>query len=176
MVIEIGPGNGRDARFFAREKKAHVFALDFSQNAIEQLSKALKKESLNKNVFPVQMNSTELGVGAKEWLDVLYARSSLHIDDQQLDELLSKVIIMLKKNGYIMIEGKSSLDYKIKRSREVKPHIMVDIDGHERRVWDLEHIEKISRQFHLQIVDISEATEIINGNETKFINCILQKT
>lgn len=38
FVLEIGAGNARDARFFAREKSIHVFAIDFSTEATKQAS------------------------------------------------------------------------------------------------------------------------------------------
>jgi ubiquinone/menaquinone biosynthesis C-methylase UbiE len=175
-VLELGTALGRDARYFAREKGSEVFALDFSHPVLKVLKRHAQKDGVEDKVFPVQADIKQLPLAGKDILDAAYARSSLHISDEQLDTLLKQLLEMLKDGGYLMIEGKTPEDSKIKQSEAIENNLVIDDEGHLRRVWDEDYIRRnIIEKFGLDLISLSKHAETIKGQSTEFINFIAQK-
>jgi len=177
-VLEVGAANGRDARSFAKEKKCLVYATDFALSALQQLQKARETDKTTGLVHPFSADTKDLPLNAaklREFFDAVYARSALHLSDEQLDKFLSEVKMMLKPRGFLMVEGKPRDDFKIQRSREVSPNLVCDHDGHLRRLWSEENIKRIIDDMGLKLLCINCAEEEWRGKKTKFINFIAQK-
>ena len=121
------------------------------------------------------IDAKDIGIDFPLGLDAIYARSSLHLDDEDLNNLFIKLLPNLKIGGYLMIEGKTSDDFKIKRSNAIAPNLVVDFDGHIRRVWDKEYVEMVCQKFGLKLVDSGITTENIKGQETLFVHFIILK-
>lgn len=175
MVLEIGAANGRDARYFAKEKGCKVVATDFSEVASGHLQNAATKDGTTSHVYPVVADARNLPIIQKENFDAVYARSSLHLDNEELDRFLDEVTVILKPGGYLMIEGKPKEDLKIMRSEEVKENMHMDHDGHLRRAWSEEGIKEIVDRLGFKLVSINRSTETWHGVETHFINFIAKK-
>lgn len=60
LIVEIGTANGRDARFFAREKNSRVIAVDFSLNAPKQFRGASERDHTTDRAFPVVADARDL--------------------------------------------------------------------------------------------------------------------
>jgi len=174
-VLEIGSANGRDARYFAKEKGGTVIAIDFSFNAVDQLRKASSRDHAKNMVFPLVAEAQNLPLNHPESIDAFYARSALHLSDNDLDRFFKHLLLLLKSGGFIMIEGKTESDPKIARSEEITPNLFRNGDAHIRRLWTKQLIEKIVEKHGLKLIEIGVNTEIWNDQETKFINFIAQK-
>ncbi len=176
LVVEVGSANGRDARFFAREKNSRVVATDFSLNALKQLREASGRDGTADKVFPVVADTRELPLGKPENVDAFYSRSALHITDEELSHFFEECIRLLKDGGYIMIEGKTEDDPKMAKSREVAPHLYENGGGHIRRSWSEVIIRDLIERHDLHLIEINKTTEVWHDIETKFINFIAQKS
>lgn len=103
MVLEIGAANGRDARYFAKERGCKLVATDFSEVAAGHLQAAAVRDNTSSHVYPVVADANNLPIAQKEIFDAVYARSSLHLDNDELDKFLDHVDVVLKPGGYLMI-------------------------------------------------------------------------
>lgn len=106
---------------------------------------------------------------------MFYARSAIHLSDEELDEFFKKLVPSLKEGAYIMIEGKTMNDTKVQRSLEVAANLYRDIDGHLRRLWTEENVEDFTNKFNLKLLQITNTLEYWNNVEARFINFIAQK-
>lgn len=176
-ILEIGVANGRDARYFIRENHNTIVGVDISTEAIRQLIDAAIKDKTIGNILPVVADAREVPelLNDQEYYDAFYARSALHLDDDQLVSFFRYLISHLNKDGVIMIEGKPKEDFKIKRSMEIGKNCYEDVDGHIRRVWSSQDIEQLCDMFNLEILEVDNTTEMWQGKETKFIHFIAKK-
>ena len=175
LVVEIGAANGRDSRFFAREKNCKDVAIDFSLSAFKQLHEASGRDNTVGKVFPVVADARMLPLGEPENADAFYSRSALHISDEELDRLIEECLQLLKDGGYIMIEGKTDEDSKVTASKEISPNLYEDGGGHLRRSWNEAIIRNLIERHGLHLIEINKTTEVWNEVEEKFINFIAQK-
>lgn len=174
-VLEIGSANGRDARYFAREKNIETIAIDFSAEVMKQLTKASKEDNTSDLVLPVIAETNHLPLDRPDIFDAIYSRSALHLSDDDLSIFLDRATKILKSKGYLMIEGKTKDDFKISRSVEVSPNLYRDNDGHLRRAWDEQSIHNLLEKNKLQLISSKKTEENWKGNKTNFINFIIQK-
>ncbi len=174
MVLEIGSANGRDARYFAREKRVKVIALDFSKEALDQLKKASEKDGSLELVFPALSDANNLPIKNSVCFDAVYSRSALNLSDEELNNFFEQVVKILKPEGYLMIEGKTRDDFKILKSKEIYPNLFIDDSGHLRRAWR-EQCVSLFDKYELRLISSKKTEEIWRGNKTNFINFIAQK-
>ncbi|OIO17076.1 hypothetical protein AUJ29_01970 [Candidatus Kuenenbacteria bacterium CG1_02_38_13] len=155
-----------------------VYASDFALSALEQLKNAGERDKTTNLVHPFGADTKDLPLDASrlgEFFDAVYARSALHLSDEQLDKFLGETKAMLKPKGFLMIEGKPKDDFKIKRSREISPNLVCDHDGHLRRLWSEENIRQVVDKIGFKLVCLNCAEEEWRGKKTRFINFIAQK-
>lgn len=176
MVLELGSASGRDARFFAREKKCKVFALDFSLTALSHLQEDALADGSTDFVQPINADINHIPLLGNNILDAIYARSSLHISDSDLEGLLTKALDMLKTGGHLMIEGKIQQDPKIQNSESVANNLATDSFGHLRRIWNEEYVmEHIINKFHLKLIKLDSSHGQTTDRGGRYINFIAQK-
>ncbi len=174
-ILEVGSANGRDARFFAREKNCRVTAVDFSEQAISQLQEAALRDNTAALITPVLADMKHIPQFPDNHFDAFYARSAIHLSDEELEAFFEKLLPSLKNQSYLMIEGKTAEDTKLERSTEISPNLCQDVDGHIRRLWSEETIKRIADKFKLKVLEITSTVEYWNDYETRFINFIAQK-
>ncbi len=177
VILELGCGNGRDARFFTREKNRKVISVDFSLVVLSQLKDHSKKDGTSRRVFPVAASIQNLPFRGSEVFDIIYARSALQVDDTGLMILLNQLIPMIKQGGYLCIQGKTPDDFKIQRSKEVGTNLFADPveNAHLRRAWREEDILRIIDKFRLTLIEMKKTEERWWGKNTNFIHFIAQK-
>lgn len=175
-VLDVGAASGRDSRFFVREKNCEVFALDFSVVALQHLQEDAVVDGSTDFITPLHTDIQSMPVLGPETLDAIYARSSLHISDPELVTFLEKALKMLKVDGYLMIEGKNLLDPKIQRSRIVADNLVLDSDGHLRRIWEKEYIMKqIIEKFNLRLIELNLSSGQKVDRDSRYVSFIAQK-
>lgn len=104
-ILEIGSGNGRDAKYFAKNKH-NVIAVDQSHNGVE-----IGKESHLSNIKFIEDDFVEMNYCIFNKVDVVYSRFTLHaIKDNECQIVINKVTNLLKKNGILAIEVRSTKD------------------------------------------------------------------
>lgn len=175
LVLEIGAANGRDARYFTKEKGCKVVAIDFSKVAAGYLQNAAINDGTSSHVYPVIADARNLPIAQTETFDAVYARSSLHLGNEELGKFLDHVAVTLKPGGYLMIEGKPKEDLKISRSKEIEENMYMDHEGHLRRAWSEKGIKDIVEKLGFELISINYSTENWHGVETHFINFIAKK-
>lgn len=91
-VLEIGIANGRDARYFVKENQNRIVGIDISTEGVRQLIDAAIRDGTIGNILPVVAEASEAPelLGDQEYYDAFYARSALHLDD---DEIVSFFLI-----------------------------------------------------------------------------------
>ncbi|HEY4512141.1 MAG TPA: class I SAM-dependent methyltransferase [Candidatus Paceibacterota bacterium] len=174
-LLEVGVANGRDARYFAREKRCRVTAIDFSKNALSQLYEASLRDNTTDLITSVQADMKHIPEFPVDSFDAFYARSAIHLSDEELEVFFNKILPSLRVGAYLMIEGKTTEDGKLARSTEIASNLCEDTDGHIRRLWSEESIRDLVDKYKLHLQEITTTVEYWNGQETRFINFIAQK-
>lgn len=175
-ILELGAASGRDSRFFVREKNCEVYALDFSYTALKHLQEDALADGSTDFIKPIAADIRHIPLVGSAKIDVIYARSSLHISDLDLEKLLEQTLGMLKNDGYLMIEGKNFLDPKIQQSRSVADNLVSDSDGHIRRIWNKDYImEHIIKKFNLRLIELNLSSGQRVDKNSRYVNFIAQK-
>jgi hypothetical protein len=107
----------------------------------------------------------------KPWLvDLIYARSSLHMSDDELQKFMRRVLLKAKKGSHICIEGKNQDDPKIQRSKPLQNGLYIDHteNEHARRVWNSDFIQELCQKFGLTLISIDSHCDDF-GSFTNFI-------
>jgi cyclopropane fatty-acyl-phospholipid synthase-like methyltransferase len=128
-ILEIGIASGRDARFFIRENKNTVVGVDISTEAIRQLIKAAVKNGTVDNILPVIGSAQDVPklLDDQERYDAFYARSALHLNDDEIIPFLGYVVSHLNEDGVVLVQGKPKEDFKIARSVEAGKNCYEDV-------------------------------------------------
>jgi ubiquinone/menaquinone biosynthesis C-methylase UbiE len=175
-VLDLGAASGRDSRFFVREKNCEIYALDFSFTALKHLEEDAKADGSIDFVRPINADIKNVPLLGANTLDVIYARSSIHISDVDLEKLLEQTLGMLKDDGYIMIEGKNLLDPKIQKSKIIADNLVLDSNGHLRRIWTKDYImEHIIKRFNLRLIELNLSSGKHVDGDSRYVNFIAQK-
>ena len=176
-ILEIGSGNGRDARYWASQDHV-VYCVDFSRVALDQLMKIAHGQEIAHRIVPVlhDISGGDLPLNDQKF-DGFYAISSLHIEDSKILKLVKKVDTHLKPESKILIMGKSEDDTKIRRSVLIDGGLAIDMEegGHLRRVWTPDFMEEMCAAVGWGIEYIEQTSEKINNQRTSFIKLIAQK-
>lgn len=176
-ILEIGPGNGRDARFLASQGH-RVICADISSVALEQLMQLAVEQGVSSFLTPVchDVSTGELPTDESVF-DAFYARSALHIDDQTMSTFAGKLNKRLVKGGIILIEGKGLNDPKIGRSIQIGHGLALDHweNGHLRRIWTHEFMEQMCLDNDWDIIKLEEYREAIGDGSAVFNRLIARK-
>jgi SAM-dependent methyltransferase len=178
-ILEIGSANGRDARYWA-DNGHNVYAVDFSQVALDQLKYLAMEQGVIEFVSPILhdiSHGTLPLAGIPNSIDGFYARSALHIDDTQLYKFAFELNTILKPGAIIFIEGKGPNDKKIARSEPIGKHLVIDHEeeGHVRRVWTCQFSHQLCETMKWDILDLKDRHEKWNGTPATFMRLIAQK-
>ena len=177
VIAEIGSANGRDARHWAQQGHT-VYAMDFSSVALGQLVEHAGRQGVADKIVPIQFdaNTGELPDEVGE-IDGFYARSALHVDDNTLMRLLASIDRRLRPGGVVLIEGKTTDDPKIARSRDIGGGLAVDDheNGHVRRIWTHESVAEISRAFGWTAIDVGGQREEWLNTDASFLRFVANK-
>lgn len=178
-ILEVGSANGRDARYWATEGHK-VYALDFSQVALDQLRQLALAQNVQSSIIPILWDIAEGKLPLhiiKDKIDGFYARSALHVGDKEMINIAKQLNKVLKVGGKILIEGKGQNDKKIRRSKKIGRNLAVDNveNGHLRRIWTQQFIEHLCKKVGWDILDISGNDEEWNGTNANFVRLSAQK-
>lgn len=177
-IVEIGSGNGRDARFWASHGHS-VVCVDFSEVALQQLTTIAKEQGVMEKITPVlhDVNSGFLPFDTSQNFDGFYARSALHVCNETMIELTKAIDYQLKLGGKVLILGKTLDDIKIRRSKILDIGLAIDHeeDGHIRRIWTSEFMQQMCEVVRWKLLSINYTSEVINNTGSSYITMVAQK-
>ena len=156
-ILDFGCGSGRDSKHFI-EKGYQVKAIDGSSKMCELASKYLNQEVECLKFEELKDINT---------YDAIWACSSiLHVEKEELPEIICKMLKALKKNGIIYTSFKKGTGYQIKEGKyyhylekEEMENILSKIDNNVRII---EYFEKLPSKKR-------------NAKDTIWINFIIKK-
>ena len=177
-IIEVGSGNGRDARFWALRGHS-IVCIDFSEIALRQLSRTAREQGVIERITPIvyDINSGWLPFETGKNFDGFYARSALHVSDDTMISLTRAIDCQLKPGGKVLILGKSLCDEKIQRSERLENGLAIDHEegGHVRRIWTPEFMKQMCEVVQWRLLSIDYSGEVINNRGSEYITMIAQK-
>jgi SAM-dependent methyltransferase len=114
-LVDLGSGNGRDARWFARKQGRSVIAIDYSLGVMKR--SAARSEGLHVRHEVLNLNDARhvLSLGARlsrtdEPVD-LYGRFLLHaLDKHGRENVLRLASLALRRGGYLFLEFRTHRD------------------------------------------------------------------
>jgi len=98
LLLEIGPGRGEDAIFFAKGG-AKVLAIDISERSLRLTKSLAEKEGVREKVMVLKMKGEKLGLKERK-IDLIFARTTLMHLNRGL--FLSEANRVLKNGGRIV--------------------------------------------------------------------------
>ncbi len=125
-LVDLGAGNGRDSRFFAR-KSREVLALDYSAGVMRRWARRRPEPAVAMEAFNLNDARQVLALGhrlsrAEQPVD-LYARFLLHaLDAAGRDHLYRLASMSTRRGGYLFLEFRTPADRR-------RPHHF----SHDRR-------------------------------------------
>lgn len=163
-LIELGCGNGRDARFFAHNKLA-VIAVDQCEPEIEALSSVNPEHKLDY----VTADFTNLEDATLSH-DLVYSRFTLHsIDAAAQARTLAWSYRNLADGGRLCIETRGQKNELYRKGEPVKGEADAFIhDGHYRRFVDFDEFTAEVEANKFNIVEASEKTGYAPFGDTDY--------
>lgn len=172
-ILELGSARGRDAAFFVRDLRATVFAVDIAHNALTLMAKDYPDEITN--IHRINASNANLPIKlSKNQFDAIYARSAIYEDDNSFQNLLKQLKRSLKPDGYIMLEGKTAKSKDIEQSKSAGVKLMIDKEGHIRRVWEIYNSLELIVKAKLTLIDYGFTNETWRGESKSFLYMICQ--
>ncbi|MDA9244099.1 adenylyl-sulfate kinase [Amylibacter sp.] len=151
-LLEIGCGNGRDAKYFS-ENGINVVALDKSEGAIE----ICKQDDHADTLKYVCCETSDVQKYYSGKYNYIYSRFSLHAmtESEELNALKS-AYELLESKGNLFIECRSINDSYALKGEVLSP--TERIDGHYRRFIDLMSLEEKLKSVGFIIVESVESS------------------
>ena len=166
-ILEIGSGNGRDARYFA-DNSHKIIAVDQSHIGLE----ALKDEK----VSYVEENFVTMDYNVFSDINVVYSRFTLHaIKEQECSVVVDKVSRLLKCGELFAIEARSTKDPLFGQGKEIAPNTW--FTDHSRRFIDSDSfIDRIlNNNFRILYFTQENNLSVYKDDNPILIRAIFQK-
>lgn len=156
--IEFGCGNGRDALNFSKIIKNYV-GIDLCEKAIKLCNNNNTHSVINNNSIFINDSFCDENLINKYNLDndfdFVYSRFTLHsIDDNLVLKTINNAYDLLKINGYLFIETRSTNDPRFNVGIKVGKNAF--IDTHYRRFTELNEMIDILENNNFKIISICE--------------------
>lgn len=104
-ILEIGSGNGRDAKYFSMNKH-NVIAIDQSHTGVE-----IGKDNHFNHIQFIENDFVKMDYSCYENIDVVYSRFTLHaIKEEESEIVIDKIFNLLNYKGIFAIEVRSTKD------------------------------------------------------------------
>ena len=169
-ILEIGSGNGRDARYFAN--KGHdLVAIDQSHIGVE-IGSNLKL----KNIKFIEDDFVSMDYSIYDGIDVVYSRFTLHaVKEDEACIVIDKVRKILNKGGYFAIEVRSTKDPLCGVGKNVgKNEWLTD---HYRRFVESDYFLKLLLEKDFKLIYFTEENNlsIYKEDNPVLIRIVLEK-
>lgn len=177
IIFEIGVASGRDALLFAKEKKAIIYGVDISDQALDQALSKFQTAGLVDLLKPQHLNADNIiSADLPDKINVFYTRFSLNLSDTKTFFLLNEILKKMPVGGYFFVEGKTENDYKIKDGVLVGPNLVKSKDGFLIRVWNENFInQNIIERLRLKLVKMKRKPFTWGDKQGESLYFIAQK-
>ncbi len=141
-ILELGAGVGQDGKWFST-KNYQVLSTDLTDK---------NKELGETTNFKTQKNDLSEPLNfEKSSFDVVYAHLSLHyFSAERTRELFDEIYEILKPDGILAFIVNSTKDPEITDGEEIEKNFR-EIDGIEKRFFDLEFTKKLTKRYKIFI-------------------------
>ncbi|MFD9702393.1 class I SAM-dependent methyltransferase [Lentzea sp. NPDC059081] len=168
LVLELGCGSGRDARYF-HELGHSVVATDISPVALHEA-----KARGGGGVAYVAADTASPLPGRCERFDLVYSRLSLHyFTDSVTRQALSEISRVLKPGGAFVALFRSTRDPLHARGTRLEQD-MYALDGHVRRFVDPPYLEEVATPM-FDVEDLSQIDGDAFGYSSSFTRLVARK-
>ena len=172
-ILELGPGNGRDA-FFFYDHGHQVTAVDQSQSAVEQCQKRAA-EVRHPNLVQFRCEDfTRLDPADHPDMDAVYSRFTIHsIDDEAEGRVIDLAWEVLRSQGQLLIEARTVNDPLYGKGTEIGTHEF--ITDHYRRHIDAQDFLRrvLSRGFQLHFFHESDGLALFHDENPVVVRMAL---
>ena len=168
-IVELGCGNGRDAKFFAKNNHL-VYALDQSIN--NEIIESNNFDNLN---F-IEEDFVHCNFDFCKKIDVFYSRFTIHsITSEDQNYLIPKIYNILNPKGLFCIEVRTINDPKFKKGKHISDTTYF-YDGHMRRFIDSQQFLKsvLSLGFKIKYFEESNNLSIYKDDNPVLMRIILE--
>lgn len=154
-ILDLGCGSGRDSKFFI-EKGYQVVALDISEELAKKASEYIGQEVLVKDMREMDFEDEFSGIWA--------CASLLHIPYNQMEEVLKKCFVAMKKDGILYTSFKyGEEDY--------------EKNGREFTCFTEDRFKKLLEKTEFRELELSISRDVRDGRESeKWLNVILKNS
>lgn len=168
-IVELGCGNGRDAKFFAKNNHL-VYALDQSVN-----NEIIESNNLDNLKF-IEKDFVHCDFNFCKKIDIFYSRFTIHsitLEDQNY--LIPKIYNTLNRKGLFCIEARTTNDPKFKKGEHISDTTYL-YDGHMRRFIDSQQFLKsaLSLGFKINRFEESDNLSIYKDDNPVLMRVILE--
>ena len=144
-LLEIGCGNARDTFFFIKND-IKCIAYDTSIEAINRNKKKYKKIFYLKNICSIKYKPK------KNSIDYIYARFFLHaINEKEEDIFFFNSKNLLKKNGTIFLEFRTTKDSLMKKGKKISRYERIT-DHYRRFINTKKLITYLKKKYNFKII------------------------
>ncbi|GAB4158473.1 MAG: hypothetical protein Fur003_2290 [Candidatus Dojkabacteria bacterium] len=152
-ILEIGAGLGQDAIYFTLQDNL-VTATDFSDTAVDYLSKVKAEKNLNQMQVEQVDCSKKLPYKDKTF-DIVYSHLGLHFfDSVTTSQLFNEVNRILVENGYFIFLANSTDDPEYNLSKKLEPDLFDLGDGNIKRFFSVNSVQEfIKSLFTVELLD-----------------------
>lgn len=168
-IVELGCGNARDARYFA--KKHIVYALD----------QIIDQHVLNSNkTSQLRLIERDFVHGDHDFcdsIDIYYSRFTIHsITEEDQKKLIPKVYNSLNTGGIFCIEARTINDTKFGIGKHISDTTYFN-DGHTRRFIDSQDFlnEVLSLGFKLKYFNEQDNLSVYKDDNPVLMRIVLEK-
>lgn len=158
IVLELGAGNGKSLASIMNQKPKEVYAIDFSDAAVDICQKKFK----NKNIFIEKADATSLPYEDSTFNVVICNFILDNIADKDLSKLAAELHRVLKRQGKVFFSDFSKGDYR--ENSFVKDF---SEQGRYCKFFTIEEIGKIFKDFKTINLDIIESFPIRTDKSKK---------
>ena len=161
IVMDIGPGDGRDAFYFTHKVK-FIYGIDLSNVAIKLNNKQAKLLNL-KNISFKNISIVDLNKIKNKKIDFIYGRFFLHAIDNMKENIFLNNLKKYFNNGtYVALEFRTTKDNLIKLGKKIGKYER--ITDHYRRFINVKTFEKKLKAKKFKIIYKKQG---INLSKTK---------
>lgn len=156
-LLDLGTGQGQDARFFARHGYA-VTATDTSEQALKFAREAIAAEKLSIDLKNLD-HSQPLPFADKSF-EIVYSHLALHyFDNTTTGNIFSEIQRVLVPSGVVAMLLNTWEDPEVTESQKIEEGFYRSPDGLEKRFFTVEYlVEKIINKFEPILIDAQGQT------------------
>lgn len=169
-ILELGCGVGADAVAFA-DGGHDVVSTDFSGEVLMQN----RTRFLRSNLAFVQLDITDQYPFDPDQFDAVFSHLALHcVPPSMMPKVISEIRRVLKPNGLLIFDCKTTADPNFGVGEEVEPNFFVSPKGHARHLFT-EEFARTMLNDSFAILQLDQGPEQTYDKQSDVLRCVAQK-